>query len=122
MIISEICFFNRGQCPPKIYILGDILSPNIFSLISRLGVVLNHIVNCDQVNFIKSIFSIPTANAIHPKIDKKKFNINLVQENLRILDKSRFWNELLIKEALKIKERKPILNNGLNASKELKLF
>ena len=35
------------------------------------SVVLNHIVNCNQVNFIKSIFSIPTKNAIHPKIDKK---------------------------------------------------
>ena len=85
------------------------------------SVVLNHIVNCEQVNFIKSIFSL-TTNATHPIIDTKQFNINLVQENLRILDRSRFWNDLLIKEALKIKEKKPTLNNGLKASKELKLF
>ena len=80
------------------------------------SVVLNHIVNCEEVNFIKNIFS------IHTKIDTKKFNIKLVHENLRVLDKSRFWNELLIKEALKIKEMKSDLNSGLIAYKELKLF
>ena len=90
---------------------------------NSVTVVLNHIVNCDQVNFIKKYF-LDTHNKcnLHPKIDKNKFNINLVQENLRFLDKFRFWNELLIKEALKIKEEKPIQNNGLKASKELKLF
>ena len=79
--------------------------------------MLNNIVNCEEVNFIKNIFT------IHTKIDTRKFNINLVHENLRILDKSRFWNELLIKiKVLKIKEMKGALYYGLKASKELKLF
>ena len=67
------------------------------------SVVLNHIVNGEEVNFIKNIFSI-TINEIHTKIAVK-----LVQENFRIVDKSRCSNELLIKEALMIKEMKPAL-------------
>ena len=48
--------------------------------------------------------------------------INLVQQNTRIIDRHPNWNILLFKEAIKIKERKPVLNTGLKASKELKLF
>ena len=48
--------------------------------------------------------------------------INLVQMNTRIIDRHQNWNILLFKEAIKIKEKKPILNTGLKASKELQLF
>ena len=48
--------------------------------------------------------------------------INLVQMNTRIIDRHQNWNILLFKEAIKTKEKKPILNTGLKASKELQLF
>ena len=49
-------------------------------------------------------------------------NINIVQNNVGIIDSHRNWNVLLCKEAIKIKELKPLLNNSLKASKELDLF
>ena len=39
--------------------------------------------------------------------------------NTRIIDRHENWNILLFKEAIKIKENKPISNTGLKASKEL---
>ena len=41
--------------------------------------------------------------------------INLVQISTRIIDSHNNWNILLFKEAIKIKEKKPILNTGLKA-------
>ena len=49
-------------------------------------------------------------------------NINIVKGNVRIIDSHRNWDVLLYKEAIKIKELKPLLNIGLKASKELDLF
>ena len=54
--------------------------------------------------------------------DKRDLNVNIVKSNTRIIEAHKNWKVLLIKEALKIKELKPILNNGLKASKELELF
>ena len=47
--------------------------------------------------------------------------VNLVN-NTKIIDSARNWNLLLYKEALHIKERECVLNNGRKASKELQLF
>ena len=54
--------------------------------------------------------------------DKALLSINSVQSNTKIIDSALDWNILLIKEALLIKQKMPKLNNGLKASKELKLF
>ena len=54
--------------------------------------------------------------------DLRTSRINLVQMNTRIIDRRQNWNILLFKEAIKIKEKKPILNTGLKVSKELQLF
>ena len=54
--------------------------------------------------------------------DSKTSCINLVQMNTRIIDCLKNWNILLFKKAIKIKEKKLILNTGLKASKELQLF
>ena len=48
--------------------------------------------------------------------------IELVLSNTKVIDSSKNWNLLLYKEALHIKIRKSILNNGLKASRELQLF
>ena len=47
--------------------------------------------------------------------------INLVQMNT-IIDCYKNWNILLFKEAIKIKEKKPILNTGFKVPNELQLF
>ena len=56
------------------------------------------------------------------KFDLRTARINLVQHNTEIIDRNRNWNDLLLKEALKIKELNPILNSGLKACKALQLF
>ena len=53
--------------------------------------------------------------------DPRTSRINLVQMNIRIIDRHRSWN-IASKEAIKRKEKKPILNTGLKAYKELQLF
>ena len=55
-------------------------------------------------------------------VDVDDININAVKNNVRIIDSHRNWNVLLYKEAIRIKELKPLLTIGLKASKELGLF
>ena len=49
-------------------------------------------------------------------------SINLVQINTRIIDRHENWNIIFLKKAVKMKEKKPILNTGLKASKKLQLY
>ena len=51
-----------------------------------------------------------------------EFQLNIVRDNTRILGKADDWLKLLFMEALFIKELNPSLNDGLKASKNLKLF
>ena len=54
--------------------------------------------------------------------DNKNSRINLVIDNISKVDRYKNFNILLFTEALEINERKPNLNIGLKASKELELF
>lgn len=63
-----------------------------------------------------------TSDAAITTSDHRDKNINLVKSNVRVIDSHKNWNVLLYKEALKIKELKPVLNDGLKASKELDHF
>ena len=45
-----------------------------------------------------------------------------LQMNRRTIDRYKNWNIFLFKEVIKIKEKKPILNTGLKAFKELQLL
>ena len=54
--------------------------------------------------------------------DNRNSHINLVINNTNIIHCYKNFNILLFKEALKINERKPTLNTGLKASKELQLL
>ena len=56
------------------------------------------------------------------KPDYRDMNINIAKNIVRIIDSHSNWNVLLYKEAIRIKELKPLLNIGLKASKELNLF
>ena len=61
--------------------------------------------------------SLLTNNIIDDEFDLISSSVNLFQMNTRIIDRHKNWNVLLFKEAMKIKEIKPILNTGLKASK-----
>ena len=52
-------------------------------------------------------------------VNMHEFRLNLVRQNTRIIDQSYNWNVLLFKEAYHIKEKCPILNNGVKVSKEM---
>ena len=54
--------------------------------------------------------------------DNRNSSINLIIDNTNIIDRYKNFNIFLLKEALKIYERKPTLNKGLKGFKELQLF
>ena len=68
------------------------------------------------------------SNQLHHGIEKltkseiRDYNLNSICTNIDIIDSATNWNILLIKEALHIKRRSPLLNHGLKASRELYLF
>ena len=79
--------------------------------------VFNHISDCANYQYIKNLFCIGNKS-----FDTYTYDINSIQENTNIIDSAKNWNTLLMKEALHIKLKKPVLNSGLKASKELQLF
>ena len=56
------------------------------------------------------------------QMKRRNFSTHSLQEQIKILDTDRSWNELLYKEALSIERKDPSLNKGLKASRQLKLF
>ena len=56
------------------------------------------------------------------EFDDVEYRINQVRENTKIIGKSNDWVTLCFMEALAIKDRVPVLNNGLKATKSLQLF
>ena len=48
--------------------------------------------------------------------------IELIFRNCKIIDRSDQWSLLLLKESLAMRRRKPDLNHGAKASKELLIF
>ena len=75
------------------------------------------------------------SNCIVTKLDRQQmqgndvmrllyFDINLyhLRNNTNIIHRDDNWNLLLYKEAYHIKRSTPFLNNGLKASRELRLF
>ena len=85
------------------------------------SIVCNHINNCNGVKYLADLLNIDEVHIERDKFDKI-YNITTVKENISIIDRARRWAILLFKEALHIKEKKLIFNNGLKASKEVKLF
>ena len=82
-----------------------------------------HINECDIIKLMKNLMFLNTSvdgDVATP--DHRHININIVKDNVRIIDSYSNFNVLLYKEAIKIKELKPLLNIGLKASKEVNLF
>ena len=73
----------------------------------------------DVAKLTPLLFSDSTDDEIQDSITPR---INLVQLNTGITDRHKNWNNLFVKEAIKIKEKKSILDTGLKTSKELQLL
>ena len=90
------------------------------------SVVNIHLNECNGVQVMFNIAKLTPSlffdSIVDDVQDPRTSRINLVQMNTRIIYRYKNWNILLFKEAIKIKEKKPILNTGLKASKELQLF
>ena len=54
-------------------------------------------------------------------VDPDDFRLNLVRNNVKVIGNADTYT-LEFKEAFFIKEKKPLLNNGIKASKEFQLF
>ena len=79
--------------------------------------IKGHLDNCLNVKYLFSI-----NNSLQNDVNKHKFSLSFVRQNTRIIDESNNWNVLLFKEAYHIKEKCPILNNGVKASRAMQLF
>ena len=82
--------------------------------------VYEHIIACPELLYITNLLRHDVTNLTSS--ENREYLIQCVENNTTILDTSHNWNFLLLKEALYIKRKKPLLNNGLKASKELFLF
>ena len=87
---------------------------------SKNSAIFEHLMNCLEFDYITKQLHYGISN-LSPN-DKRNYVIECVSNNTDIIDTSLNWNILLIKEALYIKRMKPMLNNGLKASRELFLF
>ena len=77
-----------------------------------------HINSCENFLHVKSLMELsPDSNdTINTNMTQLIFN------NCKIIDKSDHWSLLLYKKSLAIRRRKPSLNHGAKASKELIIF
>ena len=76
--------------------------------------------NFDNCSNVKHLFS--NNNFILNDVNTNEFRLNLVLQNTRMIDQSNNWNVLLFKEAYRINEKCPILDNGVKASRKIICF
>ena len=104
---------------PKERYMNDVL--NAYGVIKI--VVKNHLDQCVEVQYLFSITRLGPALFLNGnnigRADNRNSHINLVIDNTNTIDRHKNFYILLFKEAMKINERKPTLNPGLKASKEL---
>ena len=90
------------------------------------SIMKNHLDQCVEVQYLLNISNLGPALSSNDNnnenADNRNSRINLVIDNTNIIGRYESLNILLLKEALKINETKPILNIGLKASKELELL
>ena len=82
--------------------------------------IQDHLNSCPEFGFITTQLRHGLGKLTKSEI--KNYNLNCIENNVEILDSASNWNILLLKEALYIKRKKPLLNHGLKASRELFLF
>ena len=87
------------------------------------SIVKNHLHQCVEFEYLLNITSLGPALFLNDNnimvADNRNSRVSLVIDKTNIIDRHKNFNILLFKEAIKINERKPTLNTGLKASKEL---
>ena len=85
-----------------------------------------HLSTCKPFYDYVSMFALPAVNQSTPtKIMMNQHFIHAVKYNYKIIDCNLYnfkWHDLELLEAYYIRTRHPVLNHGLKASKEFKLF
>lgn len=86
--------------------------------------VYKHFGNCDGWRHIKGLFNIDEEEITtkEQEINTRQLQITTVRENTKVIRRADHWQTLAFKESLAIKDRKPSLNNGVKAAKDLCLF
>ena len=79
--------------------------------------IFKHFHQCEGWKHITGLLSLDEES-----IDKRELQINTVRDNIKVIRRADHWQNLAFKESLAIKERKPSLNNGIKAAKDLCLF
>ena len=83
----------------------------------------NHLKSCSHFDHLYGILTMfQEIPAEEETLNRRNFTIQALQEEIKILDSDRNWNQLLYKEALNIERKDPTLNKGLKASRQLRLF
>ena len=85
--------------------------------------VRSYVSECNGIKHIKNLMLFNTSlDGDVTTLDHRDININIVNNNVRIIDSHRNWNLLLYKGEIEIEQLKQLLKKGLKASKELYLF
>ena len=96
------------------------------ALIQTSLLLLCNLHDCDNIKHIQDLYNLPdiftNENNSPSTVMNKEFLTQTVRDNTNIIDRDDNWNLLLYKEAYHIKRLTPFLNNGLKASRELRLF
>ena len=79
--------------------------------------ICQHFKDCNGWRHIKGLLSIGEET-----LDDRELQITTVRNNIKVIKRADHWQTLAFKESLAIKDRKPSLNNGIKAAKDLCLF
>lgn len=79
--------------------------------------VYKHFNSCEGWAHIKGIMQLDAE-----MVNQKELQTNTVQTNTKIIGRADNWQTLAFKESLKIKDKKPSMNCGVRACKDLCLF
>ena len=79
--------------------------------------ILKHFHKCEGWKHITGLLGLDEES-----IDVRELQINNVRQNIQVTKRADHWQTLAFKESLAIKDRKPSLNNGVKAAKDLCLF
>ena len=79
--------------------------------------VFKHFDQCDGWGHIKGLLQCDAES-----VNQMLLQTNTVRDNTKIIGKADNWQVLAFKESLKIKDKRPTLNHGVKAAKDLCLF
>ena len=81
--------------------------------------VWNHLLKCEHFTYVVNLHSLQPSPDITEYLEHVK---TAVYDKTKIIDNSQNWIELRFLESIPIKWKKPKLNCGIKATKELVLF